>query len=548
MSSATTDDPTMAPAETPTGPHQAAPPLLERAPRASLATFAVFVGAAGALFAYRGRAQWFFQDDYAYIVQRDGGSLDGLLLPHQQHWVTVPVAIYRVLWNIFGLHSYVPYLAVSIAFHLAVVVLLRAVLRRSGVSPWMATITASILLFFGSGSENVVWAFMIAFTGSLAYGLAHLLVVDRTIRSPLLYAAGTAFGVLSLMCSNVGLVMLGTVGLTIWLRRGWRAAAAATLPSAVVYGLWLMTYGGEDGGAQTTNDVGLILRFALRGLETLVSATTQTPVVAAGLVVVTALGLGLTVWPDRRSWPALRMSMGIPLGLAAGATGFYLVVARSRVERFDIDYATRGRFLYVALALLLPLIALTADAVARRWKLAALPVVVLLVAGIPGNVSDISIRSNKDAKPELVLAVASSPALSSASRSLRPFARVQGFAIVTAGWLADGVRDGRIPGDFDAAPDTEAEALSRLALSVVPARPNINRCTLLEGTEDVEISSSNPIGFSGSLLVTVVTPEGGLSAPHNIGSFDPKALISTAGPLTVRIKAAEPLYPVELCR
>ena len=42
-----------------------------------------------------------------------------------------------------------------------------------------ATVVASILVFFGSGYQNIVLPFQMSLVGSLAFGLGHLLLADH---------------------------------------------------------------------------------------------------------------------------------------------------------------------------------------------------------------------------------------------------------------------------------------------------------------------------------------------------------------------------------
>ena len=65
----------------------------------------------------------------------------------------------------FGIRSYVPYQLLVILLHLAAAVLLRVVMRRAGVRPWIATLTAGVFVFFGAGAENILIAFQITFVG-----------------------------------------------------------------------------------------------------------------------------------------------------------------------------------------------------------------------------------------------------------------------------------------------------------------------------------------------------------------------------------------------
>ena len=53
--------------------------------------------------------------------------------------------------------------------------------RRGG---WIvATFVCIPLLFLGSGSENLFWAFQMAFVGSVAFGLWGLVALERSGRA-----------------------------------------------------------------------------------------------------------------------------------------------------------------------------------------------------------------------------------------------------------------------------------------------------------------------------------------------------------------------------
>ena len=148
--------------------------------RAAALVFGVFiVVAAWALIAKLGNYFWFHGDEWDFLVTRDGGSLGDLLHPHNEHLQLLPIVVYRVLWNLFGLRSYTPYQVPVIALHLTAAVLLRAVMRRCNVNPWIATAAASVFVLFGPGEENIIWAFQIGFTGTLVFGLSQLLLADH---------------------------------------------------------------------------------------------------------------------------------------------------------------------------------------------------------------------------------------------------------------------------------------------------------------------------------------------------------------------------------
>ncbi|MCJ7438387.1 MAG: hypothetical protein MUP97_11590, partial [Acidimicrobiia bacterium] len=108
------------------------------------------------------RHQWFNADEWGFLVDRGlfpkGDDL-GLLAPHNEHWSTVPVLGYRLLFSIFGVRTYLPYVVVLLLVHLLVAHLLWRVLRRVGVEDWFATVAIALFLVLGVGWENLTAAF-----------------------------------------------------------------------------------------------------------------------------------------------------------------------------------------------------------------------------------------------------------------------------------------------------------------------------------------------------------------------------------------------------
>ena len=65
---------------------------------------------------------------------------------------------------------------------------------------------------------------------------------------------GLAAGLAGLMCSGIGPVMVGVVGLAVLLRRGWRMAVFHTVPLAVIFLAWFVY---RDDQPKTVGHVGL---------------------------------------------------------------------------------------------------------------------------------------------------------------------------------------------------------------------------------------------------------------------------------------------------
>lgn len=523
-------------------------PLAERAPRAATGVFGVLLAVAAVVYAVQGRAQWFFQDEWVFLAERDASSIHGLLDPHNEHWVTAPLVAYRLLWNVVGARRYEPYQALAIASHLLVVVLLHLLLRRRlAISPWVAVAASALVAFTGTGSENVVWAFQITFTGSLGAGLAAMLLADHPHPSPARRLATWACGLLSLMCSGVGVVMVGVLGLALLARRGVRAAAAATLPVVAIYGAWHLAF--ASGSTDPGHDVGLIVRFVRIGLTHAVRGIGPTAWAVYLLLALTAVGGVLVVWDGRRSLATLRHRLAIPVAMGSGLVAFFVLTGSTRAVTQGLAFATRGRYAYVALVLLVPAVALAVDTVVRRWPPATVPVLVLLVAGIPANVGTIEARTSQVVPPALVTAVAASPALADAPADHVPFEALPGFRAITAGWLREQVASGKVPTSGAITAEVEAEAIARLTLVVGEPWAGGTRChELPPGGEEVAITEDRPVAYVGKVQVQALGPRDGRSRPRRFGTLEPRTLATVGAPVTVLVVPLPGVWNASLCR
>ena len=51
------------------------------------------------------RQMWFYLDEWDFLANRTAFNLGDLFRAHNEHWVTIPVLVYRALWWIFGLRT-----------------------------------------------------------------------------------------------------------------------------------------------------------------------------------------------------------------------------------------------------------------------------------------------------------------------------------------------------------------------------------------------------------------------------------------------------------
>ncbi len=442
--------------------------------RAALWCFCVYVGIALPLILFHlGRYHWFFGDEWSFLAERNGGNIGDLFRSHGEHWVTIPVVIYRVLFNAFGLRSYVPYQSVVVVAHLTTAVLLRVVMRRAGVSPWTATIVAAVFVLFGPGEENIVWAFQFTFVGALMFGLVHLILSDHDGPIDRRDQLGLLAGVASLMCSGVSLVLVAVVGLAVVVRRGWRPAVFHTAPLGVLYAIWFLTTdpGGIDnpyGRSATTRELLRFVWSGMRGDFRAIGASRPFGFLIAGVLV---LGVALSL--RRFGGTGLRQRFA-PVALLAG--GALFLIGTGYTRWFVTPVAdNQSRYLYTLAAFTLPAVAVGVDELARRWRPAAPLLLVLFLVPIVANVDDFGSRSPFNAayhnrQKELV------PTLAYSKLAQRVPAYVRPNPWFSIGWLRDAAAAGEVPRPPSASPEIERQLPLLLGLTQLPGRGARTNC------------------------------------------------------------------------
>ena len=354
----------------------ASPTGHRRGARVALVVFVVVVVAAVPLYLWRGRHQWFYLDEWDFLAGRDATNLHDLLRPHNEHWSTVPILVYRFMWRLFGLQTYKPYQLMTIGLHLVAACLLRVVMRRADVRPWIATVAASLFVLLGAGHENIVWAFQIGFVASLVCGLVHLILADHDGRFARRDAIGVAFGGLGLMCSGVGVTMVAVVGLAVLIRRGLKMAALHVAPLAVLFLAWWSVFGRNAYSSPDTS-VSSVVRFVGIGIGHTFAELGQVRFVGIALAGLLVVGLVCAVRGDFVT--PLRARLAAPIGLLGGGVVYLIIVGLGRIAKADIairlgvigsvdDTARAGRYVHILALLTLPALAVAAHALVQRSR------------------------------------------------------------------------------------------------------------------------------------------------------------------------------------
>ena len=435
---------------------------------AALVFLAVLVVAL-VLFLVFGHRQWFFLDDWDFLASRSASSLNDLFRPHNEHWSTLPILVYRALWHFFGLRTYVPYQLIAILLHLTAAVLLRVVMRRAGVHPWIATAAASLFALFGAGAQNIVWAFQMAWGASLVLGLTHLILADHDGPIDRRDVLGLLAGLAGMLCSGVAVTMIFVVGLSALIRRGWRAALFHTAPLAVLYLAWWFAFA-RDRYSAAGGSIGVVVRFVWTGVGAAFGEMGHLP--GAGLALGILLVAGLVFAWHGLDWNDLRRRAAAPAALLVGAVVFLAVAGLGRASIFGPQFARSGRYLHVVAALSLPAVAVAADAFMRRWRAVGVVAFALLLVGIPGNIDLIVHYETECIHPRRqgphprasagpVCRPGATPASTHAG-ALRPGSRSDGYS--------SGVRAGRIPAPGHMDPITSAQASLAFVAVPIPTR------------------------------------------------------------------------------
>ena len=311
----------------------------------------------------------FFWDEWDFISYDRSWTVDVFLLPHNEHWSTIPILVWKVLFVVAGIRSHIPYEAAVLAAHVATVLLMfTLVRRRSGDLPAFAA--AVTFLVLGTGGTDIVWAFQIGFVGSVAFGLLAMLLLDGDPPFPGRLLPASAALLASLMCSGTGLAFLVAVAVELAVDRRRRRFLLSLVIPIGAYGEWFLAYGaGLPGspGAPCTSCIptGLAadfqqVRFGLNYIESLAGFVAWgLQATAAGLVGFPALaGILLPVLAGLVAFHWYRQRKVAPwqIGMTAGLLAQFVVTGLVRAQNGPAA-AGHPRYVYVGVAFLLPLVA-----------------------------------------------------------------------------------------------------------------------------------------------------------------------------------------------
>lgn len=321
----------------------------------------------GAFLVWLSRDAWFWGDDWTFLFHKGTipGETQGTLMDaYNGHWSLAHGLTYRALFDLFGMRSYLPWLTVLIGFHVAIVLAVHALLRRTGCPRSVALGTALAILFTGVAPEMLVYDAAMSHSGALALGLLGVLVVVATDagRRGLVAAALLLSVALMFSATGISTVVLAAVFVSVhWsVRTGLRVAG----PPIALFVAWFAIWGrsGTGGSDRTFGNLADVPNYVWDGLTKVFGTAVGVP--GIGPVVFAALLLNLLT--DREGHPALRTLAWS--GLAA-ATAQLVLEGVGRLNIGEIDNSP-ARYAYFSLVLLSPALAL---GVARLLRAAIEP-------------------------------------------------------------------------------------------------------------------------------------------------------------------------------
>jgi hypothetical protein len=514
-------------------------PVSNESARVALGVYFVILVAGTAMVLWMNRDQWFLTEDWAYFMQRRPHLLNGdfgayLFSPYRGHWITTTNLVYEVLYRLFGLRTYVPYLLVTILGTAGCSGLIRAHLRRAKVQPWLATAIAALALFLAYGAEDVAKAWQLSFTVSLFFGLAQLIACDHDGDVDRRDAIAVGLGVLSLMTSGIGVLFIGIVGLSLALRKRWKAVVVNVAPLIAIYLAWYLAYGREgreDAERAGLHQAGTVIDLVWRALSLSIDGLTRLGGTGGVILVVVALlAIATRV-------PATRRGTAPIVALAVGAPAFLLLSAMIHLPSF-VDLS--DRYLHVSELLLLPLIGVVLDRLTKRSIVLVTAGVVLLAAAVVANGIALSdgvdgyARVTEILKPK-VLAMASLPNLESFPRDAVQSEPL--LLLVTVGGVERIRRDGGFPSTSSITPEQQAAVEADLGLRLLPKTDASGRSTPPAATLLSPLNASIARAEPGCIMVDESSGPQGLT----LGVSEPTVLplqTTATGQFVIRVNSS----------
>ncbi len=481
---------------------------------AALLAAAVFVG-----LLFRTRSFDFDYDEWDFVLQNPRWTLGDYFLPHNEHWSTIPMLVWRAIFAVQGAHSHLPFMAAMLLAHCAASLLLFALVRRRG-GDLLALFSAALLLLLGRGSENIVWAFQVGFDGSVAFGLGALLLIDRqAVSRGRALLAGLAL-LASLMCSGVGTSFLAATAAALLISRRWSLLAPVLAIPTAAYLAWFAAIGVHHVAVHRSP-------FSSQAAFSLISYVPY----GIGSAVAGLLGLGMR-WSEigfglLTGVIALAVARGrrpdaLLMGCLAGLVVQYTLIGLVRAQFGDFEAAS-PRYVYIAATFLLPLLTWTVRDLpwAGWWRPALVAVAAVAICYNAYQLEKAAVDRSRalgrqKAELEVAYLVRGAPGVDRRARIdpvLMPQVTLQGYLDSRA------IEGSALPViDFDRLPALPPEAVDTALTNLFPPRQSLTAAGAGAGAGCARLDPA--VGY-----LDVTVPDGG--AIRIDSQFPGRAAVST---------------------
>lgn len=205
----------------------------------SLFLAALVLGSLLLLYLQRDIGPW--NDEWGFLIGRDGLGFDRLLGDHNGHLMVLPILAFKAIGAIDSPGAMLPLSLLSVALSLTVSGLVFVFVRRRE-NAWFALMAGVLVLFLGTGWEDIVWSFNIGWLGAIAAGLGALLVFESGDAPRNTLWCGLLL-LVAVCCGGIGLIFLfGVATYALWSDSRRRALTVVAVPLGL-YALWFLVYG-----------------------------------------------------------------------------------------------------------------------------------------------------------------------------------------------------------------------------------------------------------------------------------------------------------------
>jgi len=197
-----------------------------------------------------GRNQWFFYDDFDFVSNNriSGSYISALLMPHNEHTALLPFVLFRLIYMVFGLSSYIPYFAINIIVLTITFYVLYLFARSLKISSRIAFFGIVFLSFTPAYYENIFWAFQVGLSLSACFGFMSLGLISASNRfkkyNKILVFVALMFSVFS---SSLGLIFIVMSIILILRNRSWKLYIGLSVLPLIIWILWSVNFSSTQG-------------------------------------------------------------------------------------------------------------------------------------------------------------------------------------------------------------------------------------------------------------------------------------------------------------